>query len=141
MTDPRNQGHTRPMGTTGSVPPPPAASYKTDGHFIFTSGQVGVDAQWRPIDGPVAEEIRQTLRNLWTTLRSAGCDLKDVLHVRTYLSDMDDFEEFNNVWSEFFPEDPPARTTIQAGLHPPFKVECEAVALFSPHSDDQGRRL
>lgn len=113
-----------------AVTPPPAAPFTTDGHLVFVSGQVGADSQWRPVGGSVAGEIRQTLQNLSATLHSAGCGLQDVLHVRTYLADMEDFASFNEVWGEFFPTNPPARTTVQAGLHPPFRVECEAVAAI-----------
>lgn len=114
-----------------SVVPPPATPYRIAGDLIFTSGQVGADEQWQPVTNTIREETTQVFENLEATLHEAGSSLDSVLHIRTYLADMVAFEEFNQVWRERFPSNPPSRTTVQAGLHPPFNVDCEAVALVS----------
>lgn len=111
-----------------AVTAPPAAPYRQVGDLLFLSGQVGVDNNWVPVNSSFRAEAEQVFRNLQNLLEDASASLDDVAFVRTYLADLNDFEEFNRVWSQFFPDAPPARVTIQAGLHPPFRIEAEVVA-------------
>lgn len=81
--------------------------------------------------GTVQEEARLALSNLQAILEDSGSGLEHVVKVNAYLSDMDDFGAFNEVYKEFFKQDFPARTCIQAGRLPfDIKVEVEAVALL-----------
>jgi 2-iminobutanoate/2-iminopropanoate deaminase len=111
-----------------AVTAPPAAPYRWAGDTLYLSGQVGVDADWVPMNETFKNEARQVFHNIKTLVEEAGGTLDDVAFVRTYLSDFNDFAVFNEVWSEVFPHNPPARATIQAGLHPPFRLESEAIA-------------
>lgn len=78
--------------------------------------------------GTIEEQARATLNNLKTIIEEAGYALEGVLKVTCYLSNMDDFDTFNKVYSEYFPDAPPARTTIQAGRLPmDIKVEIDAI--------------
>lgn len=98
--------------------------------LVFTAGQVGIDpATGGAVAGGVREQTRQVLRNVQAVLRAAGTDLGSVLKTTCFLSNIDDFGAFNEVYREFFPADPPARSTVQVGLVPPWLVEVEAIAV------------
>lgn len=81
--------------------------------------------------GTLEDEARLTLSNLKIVLDDAGSGLQHVVKVNAYLADMDDFREFNEIYQEYFPMNPPARTCIQAGRLPfDIKVEIEAIAII-----------
>ena len=94
------------------------------------AGQVGTDpATGQPAPGGVREQTRQVLQNVKAILEAAGTDLDNVIKTTCFLADIKDFGAFNEVYREFFPTDPPARSTVQVGLVPPWLVEIEAVAV------------
>lgn len=96
--------------------------------FIFVSGQVAVNPKTNELElGDIRSETRQTLRNIQTILEAAGSSLKDVVRLGVFLADLKDFEAMNEVFREFFPEDPPARSTVGAQL-PKIKIEIDAIA-------------
>lgn len=100
------------------------------GDMIFLSGMGPVD----PVTGgrnlgPIAEQIRQTLRNMAHMLESAGSGLDRIVKVMVVLADARDYEEMNHVWQEFFPVDPPARTVCALQLSNGNGVEIECIAL------------
>jgi 2-iminobutanoate/2-iminopropanoate deaminase len=107
------------------------------GHLVFCSGQVGMDqATGNLVEGGVEAETRQALVNLSNILAAAGSSLERVVKTTVFLRDMNDFARMNAVYAEFFPVDPPARSTFQvAALPRAAAVEIEAVALFV-QSDD-----
>jgi 2-iminobutanoate/2-iminopropanoate deaminase len=83
----------------------------------------------QPCTGPVEEQVRVTLDNLQTLLHEAGAALQQVVKTTVYLADMDEFQAMNEVYATYFPDDPPARTTIEAARLPmDFLVEIDAVA-------------
>ncbi len=100
------------------------------GGFLFVSGLGPVDpASGAVIEGTMAAHARRTLENLATLLAAAGATLKNVVKTTVYLLDMAEFKGMNEVYSSFFPGNPPARTTIQAaGLPAGFTIEIDAVA-------------
>ena len=100
------------------------------GPFVFVSGQIPLDAQGRLVEGDILDQTVQVIANLKAILAAADCTLKDIIKVTVYLADLADFQEFNRVYAEFFPQHPPARTTIQAGgLLRGVAVEMDAIAL------------
>jgi 2-iminobutanoate/2-iminopropanoate deaminase len=101
------------------------------GDTLYTSGQVGVDPETRSVAEGVRGQTRQTLVNLRAALALAGADLAHVVKTTVFLTDMADFPEFNEAYREFFPTDPPARSTVGvvALARPEFVVEIEAVAV------------
>ncbi len=101
------------------------------GHMLYTSGQVPVNRETQEVPGSIAEQTRQTLENLKDILHAAGTDFDQVIKVLVFLTDMADFEGMNEVYREYFPVAPPARSTIGvAGLaRDEFKVEIELIAL------------
>ena len=113
--------------------PRPAGAYSQGVQWerlVFTAGQVGIDpATGQPAPGGVREQTRQVLRNVTAILEAAGSGLDNVVKTTCFLADINDFGAFNEVYREFFPTDPPARSTVQVGLVPPWLVEIEAVAV------------
>jgi 2-iminobutanoate/2-iminopropanoate deaminase len=79
--------------------------------------------------GPIAEQIRQTLRNMAHMLESGGSDLDRIVKMTAVLADSADYNEMNRVWLEFFRVDPPARTACALQLSNGNGVEIECIAL------------
>jgi 2-iminobutanoate/2-iminopropanoate deaminase len=100
------------------------------GELIFCAGQLGLDpATMELVPGGVEAETRQVLTNVQSVLESAGSDLAHVLKTTIFLRDMADFAKVNAVYGEFFPANPPARSTVAvAGLPKGGAVEIEVVA-------------
>jgi len=100
--------------------------------MVFVSGQLAIDpSSGELISGDIREETRQALNNLKQILLAAGSKLDHVVKTTLYISDMDDFGRINEVYTEFFDQDPPARACVQvARLPKDANVEVEAVALF-----------
>ncbi len=107
-------------------------------NLIFTAGQIGLDpVTMEIVKGGVEAETRQVLTNLKHVLESADSGLNFVVKTVVFLQDMNDFAKMNAVYGEFFPENPPARSTVQvAGLPKGALVEIECVALLSPTRGD-----
>ncbi len=101
------------------------------GNLLFVSGQgpFAKDGSGT-VSGTFEEEARRTLDNLKAVVQDAGSSLEQVVKVNVYLKDIADFSDFNGIYSEYFPENPPARTCIQAGALPAgIQIEIEAVAI------------
>lgn len=100
--------------------------------FVYASGQIPVD----PSSGQlVADEIqtqtRQSLENVKAVLEAAGSELSLVLKATVFLKDMGDFAAMNAIYAEYFPQNPPARSTVQVAKLPlDARVEIEVVALL-----------
>ncbi|MBI4731724.1 MAG: RidA family protein [Chloroflexi bacterium] len=101
------------------------------GNLVFTSGQIGLDPATQTIvTGGVEAETRQALTNLKHVLAEAGSGLDRAVKTIVFLKDMADFPAMNAVYAGFFPENPPARSTVAvAGLPKGAAVEIEVVAL------------
>jgi 2-iminobutanoate/2-iminopropanoate deaminase len=117
---------------TNKVPPakvPLSQAIKVGG-WVFASGQLGMDPKTgRLAEGGIGPETRQVCENLKAVLEAAGSSLEDVAKVTIYLADLAELMAMNAVFSEYFPKDPPARTTFQAaGLVAGARVEIEAMA-------------
>jgi 2-iminobutanoate/2-iminopropanoate deaminase len=107
------------------------------GEWIFTAGQLGLVPGTREFAGPdVESQTRQALENIRAILKEAGSCLHHVVKTTVFLQDMGEFPQMNGVYAEFFPEDPPARSTVQvAALPMGARVEIEAVATVC-HCDE-----
>jgi 2-iminobutanoate/2-iminopropanoate deaminase len=96
--------------------------------FVFVAGQGPVNPKTNELElGDVRSETRRTLENIRIILSAAGSSLRDVVRVGVFLADMNDFAAMNEVYREFFPEAPPARTTVGVQL-PKIKVEIDCIA-------------
>ena len=97
--------------------------------MVFTSGQIPVN----PATGEVVTEIkaatRQSLENVKAVLEEAGSSLEKVVKVVVFIKDMNDFGQVNEVYGEYFNENPPARSCVEiARLPKDCVIEIEAVA-------------
>ncbi len=101
------------------------------GQFVFTAGQLPIDpATGNLVEGGIEAQTRQSLANLKAVLTAAGTSLGQVVKTSVFLADIGEFQQFNAVYAEFFPDSPPARSTYQvAALPKGARVEIEAVAL------------
>lgn len=110
----------------------PYSQAVTANGFVYASGQIPVDPSTGQL---VADEIqtqtRQSLENVKAVLEAAGSDLSLVLKATVFLKDMADFAAMNAVYAEYFPNNPPARSTVQVAKLPlDARVEIEVVALL-----------
>jgi 2-iminobutanoate/2-iminopropanoate deaminase len=112
------------------LPDYPYSAGTTANGMIYTAGLVAWDEKNKLVGrGDVRAQTRQILANLKAVLAEAGADLTDILKCNVYLADMRHFALMNEEFRKAFPEEPPARTTIQAALaEPEMLVEIEAVA-------------
>jgi 2-iminobutanoate/2-iminopropanoate deaminase len=101
------------------------------GGFVFASGQIPIDPETGQfVEGGIAEQTEQVLRNVSNLLKAAGTSLARVVKTTVFLADMNDFAAMNDVYARFFGEQPPARSTVQAARLPrDARVEIEVVAL------------
>jgi len=99
------------------------------GGFIFVAGQVGVDLKGE-VKAGIAEQTGQALINIKAILETAGSSLENVMRVGVYLRDVNDFDEMDKIYRTFFPQNPPARTAVQALIADKrCVIEIDAVAL------------
>ena len=107
-------------------------------NMVYTAGQIGLDpATMEIVSGGVEAETRQVLTNLKQVLEAANSGLNYVVKTTVFLRDMADFPKMNAIYSEFFPENPPARSAVEvAALPKGVAVEIEAVALAAPGHGD-----
>lgn len=98
--------------------------------FVFLSGMIGIDpATNQPVDGDVADQAHQTMRNIGAVLGDLGLGYHDIVKTTIFLADMDDFARVNAVYGEYVGTARPARSTIEAAALPGgFRVEVEAIA-------------
>jgi 2-iminobutanoate/2-iminopropanoate deaminase len=117
---------------TDKVPPArvPLSQAIQQGDWVFASGQLGMDPRTgRLAEGGIRAETRQVCENLKAVLEAAGSSLAKVVKVTIYMADLGELMAMNEVFSAYFPTEPPARTTFQAaGLVAGARVEIEAIA-------------
>lgn len=103
------------------------------GNLVFTAGQTGLDpATNELVLGGIQAETRQVLTNIKNVLAASGSSLEQVVKTTVFLRDMGDFTQMNAVYGEFFPQDHPARTTVQVVAVPRGgAIEIEVVAAVS----------
>ena len=101
------------------------------GDLVFTSGQIPIDPQTGVfVEGGIAEQTEQVLRNLAEVLRAAGTGLEEVVKTTVFLADMNDFAAMNEVYARYFSNEPPARSTVQAARLPrDARVEIDVIAV------------
>ncbi|MGI6361331.1 MAG: RidA family protein [Bacillota bacterium] len=97
--------------------------------LVFTSGQLGINAADKKLPADIAAQTRQALENISHLLEESGCSINHVLKTTIFLTDLNDFDQVNEVYGTFFQEPYPARSTFQvAALPAGAKVEIEAIA-------------
>jgi 2-iminobutanoate/2-iminopropanoate deaminase len=122
----------RPITTSGAPAAVGPYSQAIDaGAFVFCSGQVGLDPQTADlVDGGIEPQAERALRNLGAVLDAAGLGYADVVKTTLFLVDIGDFATVNGIYARFFPDPPPARSTVAvAALPKGAAFEIEAVAV------------
>ena len=121
----------RAIATTDA--PAPGGAYSQGivaGGWIFVAGQVPINpATGELVEGGIAEQTKQVFFNIQAILAAAGAGLEDVVRVSAHLQNLDDFDEYDTAYHEFFEADPPARITVGSDLAG-FLIEVEAQALL-----------
>jgi 2-iminobutanoate/2-iminopropanoate deaminase len=102
------------------------------GNMLFISGQVPVNPRTGNIEAAdIAGQTRQALNNLQAILEATGGGTASVVKTTVYLRSLLDFEIMNEVYAEFFPFRPPARSTVEvSGLPRDSQIEIEAIAIL-----------
>ena len=103
------------------------------GNLLFTAGQVPADPITNELRNEnIEQETRQTLDNLGAIAKAAGTSLDKTLKVTVYLTDMKLFHRFNTIYAEYFPNNPPARSTVEVGaLLRDVHIEIDAIIAIS----------
>ena len=98
--------------------------------LVFTAGQIALSPTGEDLTGQsVGGQAEQCLRNLERVLSAAGVGMEDVAKTTVYLTDIDDYGAVNEVYGEYFDDDPPARSAVAvAELPKGAAVEIEAIA-------------
>ena len=98
-------------------------------NFIFTSGQIPINPQTGNLKtDDIKAEIRQVLDNLNAVLEGGGSALQSTVKLTVFVTDLGYFSEVNEVFNEYFPEKPPARSAIQVSALPMgARIEIEAI--------------
>jgi 2-iminobutanoate/2-iminopropanoate deaminase len=95
------------------IPPSPnfSAAILSDG-TLYVSGMIGQDLKTKQVPANFDDEVKAVLSNIGIVLKAGGMDFKDVVSVQIYLTDMDLFPKMNAVYTTFFKEPRPSRTTV-----------------------------
>ena len=101
------------------------------GNLLFTAGQVAIDPRTgKLVEGGIKEQTRQVMENLKAILAEAAADFSKVVKTTVFLQDIKTFVDFNQVYGDYFPSEPPARSTFQVGALPlGAMVEIEMIVL------------
>lgn len=100
------------------------------GNFLFVSGQIALDAATGAlVQDNIQAETTQVMKNLSAILTEAGMDFSNVLKSTIFLMDMGQFAQVNEIYGSYFPNNAPARETVQvAGLPKGVNVEISVIA-------------
>ncbi|WP_428237002.1 RidA family protein [Gracilimonas sp.] len=101
------------------------------GNTLYLSGQIGLIPESRELAGADLEsQTHQTLKNIRAVLKAAGYEMSDVVKAQVFLDDMNDYSAFNEVYVQYFPENPPARAVVEVSRIPlDAKVEIMVTAV------------
>jgi 2-iminobutanoate/2-iminopropanoate deaminase len=113
--------------------PKPGGHYSqgivAEGKLVFVAGQTGVDPKTGKLPEGISAQTEQTLKNIKAILEAAGTSMDNIVRCGVYLTDIGNFSAMNKVYATFFPQNPPARSTIEAKLVGEFLVEIDCIAL------------
>ena len=102
------------------------------GNLVFVAGQIPLTPEGEYVQGDIKVQTKQVLKNIKAILEAAGSSTEQVVKVTVYLADMNDFAAMNEVYSQYFPADPPARAAVQSDLRfrgDVLPIEIEAIAV------------
>ena len=124
---------TRRVIRTDKAPAPfqgaPYSQAIAHGGLVFVSGQLGIDPGGNLVEGGIAEQTDQVMKNLSAILEAAGSNLQSVVKATIFLADLGDFQAMNEVYARHVGDEPPARATFQvAALPSGALIEIEVIA-------------
>ena len=98
-------------------------------NFVFTSGQIPINPKsGKLIKGDFKSEVKQVLINLNGVLKGGGSSLQQAIKLTVFLTDLSHFAQVNEIFNEFFPDNPPARSAVQVSALPMnARIEIDAV--------------
>ena len=102
------------------------------GDLILLSGQIGIDKEFKLVEGGTSEEFKKIIANTKDILKKYNLSLENIVQIRNYLTKLDDFSIVNELYKEIFKSPYPVRTTFQvAGIPLKANIEVEIVASKS----------
>jgi 2-iminobutanoate/2-iminopropanoate deaminase len=101
--------------------------------LVFLSGQIPLDpATGQVIEGDISWQTERVIENLKNVLEAAGSALGRVVKTTVFIKDMEEFAKMNAVYARYFPENPPARSTVEAARLPrDVRVEIDCIATLA----------
>jgi 2-iminobutanoate/2-iminopropanoate deaminase len=122
----------RTIIATGRAPQAvgPYSQAVASGGFVFLSGQIALDPATNQLaEDDIVVQTERIFENLKAVLEAGGSSLARALKATVYLREMSDFPKMNEVYARYFPDGPPARSTIQAAALPRgARVEIDLIA-------------
>lgn len=117
---------------TAPAPIGPYSQAVSAGGFLYISGQIPIDQpNNKLIDGSIEKETEQVMKNLEMILNSAELNFSHVVKTSIFVKNMSDFSRINEVYGKSFPNDPPARETVEVSALPKgVNVEISCIAYF-----------
>lgn len=113
--------------------PSAAASYShamKAGQFIYLSGQIALTTDNKLVQGSITDKAEQVIQNIKTVLAASNSSLERVVKVNIFLTDINDFAEFNKVYAKYFNDHKPARSCVAVAALPlGADLEIEVVAV------------
>ncbi len=117
---------------TADAPAPigPYSQAVKTGNLLFVSGQIALDPKSGELVGTdISAETRQVMKNIGAILKEAGLDYTSIVKTSIFLKDMNDFAKVNEIYGEYFRQEPPARETVQVSRLPKdVNVEISVIA-------------
>ncbi|MGW8824114.1 RidA family protein [Paenibacillus lautus] len=99
------------------------------GNAVYTSGMLPIDAEGNLKEG-IVDQTHQIVKNLQAVLAEAGLSLADVVKTSVFMTDLEHFQQMNEVYSQYFCDHHPARTTVEVSKLPrDAKIEIELIAV------------
>jgi 2-iminobutanoate/2-iminopropanoate deaminase len=118
---------------SGSAPEPigPYSQAIQAGNMLFISGQIAIEkATGKLITDNIEDETAQVMKNLGDILNAAGFEFRHVVKSTIFLKDFNDFAKVNEVYGRCFPQDPPARETVEVSRLPKdMNIEISCIAI------------
>src|SRR5258707_15191168 len=124
------------QGQVRQVEPTPTAQLPSSirsaaidaGDYVYISGQLGQRSDGT-IPADFAAQATQSLDNLKSVVTTAGLAMRNIVYVKVYLQDVNDYDQLNTVFAKYFPETPPARAVLGVSGVPQSSIEIDAVAV------------